>query len=363
MLAAESGSHAGAKAAANNNDWLNVGYTDSGTYGSTDSVWSDPITAADTTAGWLHGQAAIAGYGTATAAIHAILTTAGQPADAQITAIQASGWASSGYPDLPARYADVTAGGGGAVPMSLDLGPSAACAASTGETLTPGAVASILPDGQATIPQGAPAAEQAALAAGNRIGSEPYSYGGGHCPAAMVDPPGPDACPDEQENGAPGYDCSSATSFVLWGAGLGQILLGQTGRRVGGPGERREPGPGQWVTIDASGPHAFIDVAGIVLDTAYWGPWRPLCRRRALGGSPPRSSRRSCTTATPGSCDTRGPVMRGPLAFPPRRPAHTPDSDTPMSKTPEVESPPLRRRGGGRRIRAAAIAAEGGQAA
>ncbi len=152
VLAAESGSHAGAKAAANNNDWLNVGYTDSGTYGSTDSVWSDPITAADTTAGWLHGQAAIAGYGTATAAIHAILTTAGQPADAQITAIQASGWASSGYPDLPARYADVTAGGGGgAVPVSLDLGPSAACGASTGETLTPGAVASILPDGQATI--------------------------------------------------------------------------------------------------------------------------------------------------------------------------------------------------------------------
>ncbi len=112
-LAEESGAHATARAAANNNDWLNIGYTDSGTYGSADSVWSDPVTAADATAGWLHGQDTIPGYGTATTAIQAMLTTAGQPAAVQIAAIQDSGWASSGYPDLPGLYASVATGPGG----------------------------------------------------------------------------------------------------------------------------------------------------------------------------------------------------------------------------------------------------------
>ena len=87
--------------APNNNDWLNIGYTDSGTYGSADSVWSDPITAADATAGWLKGQNTIPGYGTASSGIQAILSTAGQPPAAQIAALQSSGWASSGYRTCP----------------------------------------------------------------------------------------------------------------------------------------------------------------------------------------------------------------------------------------------------------------------
>jgi hypothetical protein len=37
--------------------------------------------------------------------------------------------------------------------------------------------------------------------------------------------PNPAAVPGAEENGGPGYDCSSATSYVLWGGGLGQSLL------------------------------------------------------------------------------------------------------------------------------------------
>jgi hypothetical protein len=107
LLAEENGSAATSRQAANNNDWLNIGYTDSGTYGSSDSIWSDPTAAADATAGWLKGQNTIPGYGRASGGIQAILSTAGQAPQAQIAAIQHSGWASSGYPSLPGLYASL----------------------------------------------------------------------------------------------------------------------------------------------------------------------------------------------------------------------------------------------------------------
>jgi hypothetical protein len=107
LLAEESGGAAQSRQQAGNNDWLNIGYTDSATYGSSDSVWSNPLTAAEATAGWLKGEATIPGYGTASSGVQAILNTAGQPAQTQIAAIQGSGWASSGYPDLPALYQQV----------------------------------------------------------------------------------------------------------------------------------------------------------------------------------------------------------------------------------------------------------------
>jgi hypothetical protein len=107
LLAEESGGAAQSRQAQGNNDWLNIGYTDSATYGASDSIWSDPTTAADATAGWLKGQNTIPGYGTASSGIQAILTTAGQPAATQIAALQNSGWASSGYPSLPSLYQQV----------------------------------------------------------------------------------------------------------------------------------------------------------------------------------------------------------------------------------------------------------------
>ncbi|MGZ4168736.1 MAG: hypothetical protein ACXVR1_00140 [Solirubrobacteraceae bacterium] len=107
LLAEESGGAAVSRQASNNNDWLNIGYTDSGTYGSSDSIWSDPTAAADATAGWLKGQNTIPGYGTASSGIQAIVGTAGQAPAAQISALQNSGWASSGYPSLPSLYQQI----------------------------------------------------------------------------------------------------------------------------------------------------------------------------------------------------------------------------------------------------------------
>lgn len=107
LLAEESGGAAQSRQAANNNDWLNIGYTDSGTYGSSDSIWSNPVTAADATAGWLKGQDTIPGYGRAAAGIQAIMQTAGQSPQAQMSAIQNSGWASGGYPELAQLFTQV----------------------------------------------------------------------------------------------------------------------------------------------------------------------------------------------------------------------------------------------------------------
>jgi hypothetical protein len=107
LLAEESGGAAQSRESASNNDWLNIGYTDSGTFGSADSVWRDPITAADATAGWLKGQDTIPGYGRAAAGIQAIMQTASQTPQAQMSAISNSGWASGGYPDMATLYAQV----------------------------------------------------------------------------------------------------------------------------------------------------------------------------------------------------------------------------------------------------------------
>ncbi|MFL5816227.1 MAG: hypothetical protein ACJ76L_01370 [Conexibacter sp.] len=104
MLAEESGGAAASREAQGNHNWLNIGWTDAGRYGTAGAVWSDPIAAANATAGWLKGQDTVAGYGRASAGVQSILTSAGQPPELQIAALQHSGWASSGYPDLPGVY-------------------------------------------------------------------------------------------------------------------------------------------------------------------------------------------------------------------------------------------------------------------
>jgi hypothetical protein len=110
LLAEESGGAAQSRQAAGNNDWLNIGYTDSATYGSSDAVWSDPTAAANATAAWLKGQDSIPGYGTASSGIQSILATVGQTPETQIQAIQSSGWSSGGYPSLGELYTQMAAG-------------------------------------------------------------------------------------------------------------------------------------------------------------------------------------------------------------------------------------------------------------
>jgi hypothetical protein len=96
-LAEESGSAAQGRESAGNFDWLNIGYTDSANFGTGDSIWGDPIKAAEATAGWIKGQDTIPGYGTASSGIQGILKTVGKSAMEQMMAIANSGWASSHY--------------------------------------------------------------------------------------------------------------------------------------------------------------------------------------------------------------------------------------------------------------------------
>jgi hypothetical protein len=147
----------------------------------------------------------------------------------------------------------------------------AGCSGAFGMPLVPGTRARILADGVAAAPADAPAAVQAMIAAGNRINRFPYSYGGAHGDPAQTmseSNPDPAAVRGAEENGGPGYDCSSATSYVLWGGGLGESLLGGAVNDSSELENVGDPGPGKWVTIYANAGHAYIEVAGIYLDTA-----------------------------------------------------------------------------------------------
>ncbi len=137
-------------------------------------------------------------------------------------------------------------------------GGGASCAAASLDGtlgLTPGQTARILADGSATAPAQAPATVQRAIAAGNLIHTRPY--------------PEPDVHYGTLAALWPAYDCSGATSFLLYAAGLlGSSALNSTGLESYGLS-----GPGQWITVYANSAHAWIVVAGIAFDTAdYGGP-------------------------------------------------------------------------------------------
>jgi 3D (Asp-Asp-Asp) domain-containing protein len=119
--------------------------------------------------------------------------------------------------------------------------------------LTAAQTARILPNGSALAPASAPAAVQAAIAAGNAIDSYPY--------------PTPDVHYGSLAQLWPAYDCSGATSFVLYGAGL----LSANAETSTGLETFGDPGPGRWITLYANSAHVWIVVAGIAFDTAEYG--------------------------------------------------------------------------------------------
>jgi hypothetical protein len=191
----------------------------------------------------------------------------GQPIDAYATAVAAY----NGTGPAAQQYAQrvlTDANSYGA--DSLPAAGTGACEAAD-VTLIPGDKARILPDGDAEAPADAPPAVQDMIAAGNRVNHYPYSYAGGHGAVAQTmnqTTPDPAAYPGEQENGGPGYDCSSATDYVLYGGGFGQTLLQNQAPASTTLESVGDPGPGRWVTIYANPQHAYIEVAGIYLDTA-----------------------------------------------------------------------------------------------
>jgi cell wall-associated NlpC family hydrolase len=100
--------------------------------------------------------------------------------------------------------------------------------------------------GLAVAPASAPEEVQAIIAAGNKIATKPYKYGGGH--GRWRDS---------------GYDCSGSISYALHGAGLLDTPLDSTGFMSWG-----ERGKGDWVTIYANAGHAYMTVAGLRFDTS-----------------------------------------------------------------------------------------------
>ncbi|MFD2257315.1 peptidoglycan endopeptidase [Luteolibacter algae] len=129
----------------------------------------------------------------------------------------------------------------------------------------------MIKNGIAYAPKGAPAAVKKAIAAGNRLQSKPYKWGGGH--AKFEDT---------------GYDCSGTTSYVLREAGLLKGCLTSKGFF-----EYGKKGEGKWITVYVRNGHVFMTVAGLRLDT---------------GGSGARSGPRWKTATRNG----HGHVMRHP---------------------------------------------------
>jgi cell wall-associated NlpC family hydrolase len=118
--------------------------------------------------------------------------------------------------------------------------------------------------GLAYAPSMAPIQVQRAIWAGDAIRHKPYIYGGGH----------------GTWNDA-GYDCSGSVSYVLHAAGLIRTSMDSGEMMSWG-----QAGLGAWITIYTNPGHAFVEIAGIRLDTSAeqdpnpppgTGPrWRPL---------------------------------------------------------------------------------------
>ena len=144
----------------------------------------------------------------------------------------------------------------GAVATTTPAGSSSAAACASGTLgLTAAETATIAPDGSALAPADAPAAVKLAIAAGNEIHTFPY--------------PSPDVHYGPLSVLWPAYDCSGATSFVLYMAGL-LSASAETSTELEDYGLA---GPGRWITLYANSAHVWIVVAGIAFDTAdYGGP-------------------------------------------------------------------------------------------
>jgi cell wall-associated NlpC family hydrolase len=127
--------------------------------------------------------------------------------------------------------------------------------------VVPGRHAEIV-HGLAAAPEDAPAVVQHLIWAANKIIGRPYVFGGGHKSFISF-----------------GYDCSGTVSFALHGGHLLKTPLDSSQFMDWG-----RAGQGEWLTILTNPGHAYLDVAGLRLDTSaaddpsnQQGPrWRPL---------------------------------------------------------------------------------------
>jgi hypothetical protein len=137
----------------------------------------------------------------------------------------------------------------------------------------PGYVAKII-HGVAYAPSFAPMQVKKAIWAGNQIRTKPYAIGGGHGRWKDV-----------------AYDCSGSVSYVLHAAGLLKISMDSSEFESWG-----RHGLGHWITVYTNPAHAFVEIAGVRLDTSREGDphpapgtgprWRPIMS--GTGGFLPR---------------------------------------------------------------------------
>ena len=160
-------------------------------------------------------------------------------------------------PYVPAAPAEALTNATGGSPVS-------GVAATTGakpQLLVPGSLARYV-NGLAAAPMSAPASVQQVIWAANEIIGLPYIYGGGHGSFT-----------------SPGYDCSGTVSYALHGAGLVTAPEDSSEFMIWG-----SHGAGRWIAVFGNAGHAYMDVAGLRLDTSaaddpsnQQGPrWRPL---------------------------------------------------------------------------------------
>ena len=162
---------------------------------------------------------------------------------------------------LALTCAPVAWGASGGSGMSPATGPtgggsvdsSAALEMSTQPTVS-GFKAKIV-HGLAYAPSYAPLAVQEAIWAGDQIRSKPYRAF--HYPSMA--------------RLWPAYDCSGSVSYVLYKAGLHSSAPDVSG----GFDVWGDPGSGHWITVFGSAGHAFIEIAGIVFDTAHYANTMP----------------------------------------------------------------------------------------
>jgi cell wall-associated NlpC family hydrolase len=161
-------------------------------------------------------------------------------------------------PEMRPKVVEPVAGNGGdaAAPVTdpglTEVGPKPKGPATSGGARTGPAPAAdpnkarALGNGVAVPPLNAPEEVRQIIEAGNIIARTPYVWGGGH--GKWLDK---------------GYDCSGSVSFALAAAGL------LNGPLASGPlMSWGEPGPGKWVTIEASNGHVYMYVAGVRFDTS-----------------------------------------------------------------------------------------------
>lgn len=108
--------------------------------------------------------------------------------------------------------------------------------------------------GVAYAPADAPIQVKEAIWAGNRIRKDPYVWGGGHGSFKSS-----------------GYDCSGSVSYVLHAAGLLKTPYDSSDFYRWG-----KRGLGHWITVYTNPGHAFVEIAGIRLDTSSEGQSTPL---------------------------------------------------------------------------------------